>query len=189
MIADWSELISEVVARTGDGSVATRAEMLTGFAENDLNRRLRMGPMEAQTTLTTDVDGAVALPADFLQMRRLMIGTNNLTGCTYDELQNRYYGFSIVNGSLKTRFGDTDISLTYYAKLPGLVANGTNWLLDLAPELYLVAIQRQAYVAKLDVQNAQLADGAVAALINDLQQNDFAARMVGSAYTLEGPTP
>jgi hypothetical protein len=189
MIADWSELIAEVVTRTGDGSVATRAEMLTGFAENDLNRRLRMGPMETQTTLTTDADGTAYLPSDFLQMRRLMVGTNNLTGCTYDELQNRYYGYSTVNGTLKTRFGDTDLSLAYYAKLPGLVENCTNWLLEMAPELYLVAIQRQAYVAKLDVQNAQLAEGAVASLIQDLQHSDFAARMVGSAYTLEGPTP
>ncbi len=189
MIADWSELIAEVVTRTGDGSVATRAEMLTGFAESDLNRRLRMGQMETQATLTTDADGTATLPADFLQLRGVKSGIDKLTGCTFDELDSRYYGFTIIGGSLRTRFSTADLTLNYYAKLPGLVANGTNWLLELAPELYLVAIQRQAYVAKLDVEKAQLADGVVAALVNDLQQNDFAARFTGTAYTLEGPTP
>ena len=189
MIADWSELIAEVVTRTGDGSIATRAEMLTGFAENDLNRRLRVGQMEIEDVIFTDDLGAGQLPDDFLQMRRLMNGQNVLTGCTFSDLQSRPLGFSIIGNMVKTHVPNGELPVAYYAKLPPLATCGTNWLLQQAPELYLAALQRQAYVAKLDVEKAQLADGVVMALVNDLQQNDFAARYVGTAYTVEGPTP
>lgn len=110
---------------------------------------LRIREMIAVETLTP-VDGVCTLPADYLQYRRVVQLASirrELQQIAPSAADQRYsdraagpgQDFTIVGNSLQAfPTGNTDIELTYYQKIPQLVADGdTNWLLTMHPNLYL----------------------------------------------------
>jgi hypothetical protein len=109
-------------------------------------------PQMLEVVSLTPVNAVCTLPTDFLQYRDVVQEASirrpfrYITSSSADQLYADRSGgpatsFSIV-GNLLYMFplGSTDIELTYYQKIPQLVADGdTNWLLTAHPTLYLHA--------------------------------------------------
>lgn len=96
------------------------------LAEAAIRRRLVGYRREITDSWTTDADGIVALPSDFLGIRSVYYDTTP-------------YTYNISGSNLIVTDGEsTAFDVTYYAKLPALSdTNTTNWLIDEAPDAYL----------------------------------------------------
>jgi len=115
-INDWSD----------GGYDDAKLDEFIDLAEAAIRRRLVGYQREITTTLTTDADGEVALPSDFLGIRSVYYDTTP-------------YRWNISGSTLYITDGESrSFEVTYYAKLPELSdSNPTNWLLDEAPDAYL----------------------------------------------------
>jgi len=101
-------------------------------AEAQIRRRLIGYQREITAAFTVDADGMIALPVDFIAMRSVYLGTVP-------------YRYSISGSFLTVADGASQtFDVVYMGKLPPL--NGTtttNWLTDLAPDVYLLLCQAQ----------------------------------------------
>jgi hypothetical protein len=137
--------------------------------EATVNRRLRVRQMETVGTITMS-SGTGTLPTDYLAWKRL-----TWPGSTSMELDYVHPGYlkaayptspagtpqiwTIEGSSILTRPYDsnnTSLTFLYYAKVPDLATNSTNWLMTAHPDLYLFGslVEAQAYV--LDAEKAAL---------------------------------
>jgi len=161
-ISTYSELQTAVqnwLARS-DADIASRSVEFIALAEAQFNRDMKSRRMETQTTLTT-VGGTetVALPADFIEARALVIQTtptSTLTVVTPSQLASNWSDgstgipieYSIIGDNI--HFGPTPDSaygakLTYYQRIPSLTdAAPTNWLLTYHPDAYVYGALLQA---------------------------------------------
>lgn len=148
--SDLKTAVTTWAMRTGDDEFEASVPDFIALGEARLNRRLRLGAMEASNTITL-TDGEGALPADYLELRRFTRDTSpdkvleplSLAGATDLAFtsggQALYY--SIQGSSVSVYPSMTgDIPIDYYAKIPALSdASPTNWLLTSHPDLYLYA--------------------------------------------------
>ena len=190
MISDYAELIAEVVERTGDANVPLRAKMFTGLAEIDLSKRLKTSAQETLVTLTTDANGSVALPSDFEAMRTIVRGGCELPQAHLIDLKDKSLnGYAVQAGALVTSYPSADLDLTYYASIPSLTTNSTNWLLTASPEIYLYAVMRQVFMAAMDAEKALAAGQFLNVLVDEFQDRDGAIRFQNTPYVVRGDTP
>lgn len=179
-ISDVSELVVEAARISGRGDLPSYAKMLLGFLEDHLNTELRVRDMVATTSLTTDSSGEVALPSDYLETIILTYGTDErvLDRLTREIHGTGVAGYYIDGDNLVSSETGTAHALTYYQAIPGLWANGTNWLLTDKPEVYLRGL---VYEAHKDANNADEAVKAKLLLdmaIGELRQMDTSARRI-----------
>jgi len=162
---DLPELIAETVERTGDSGVPTRASIYLQFAEADLNRRLRIGANETVATLTTDASGNVNLPADYSELRSLFIAGMPVRNTALPSIEDKLTpGYTIQGHQLQT---------TYAAE----------------PEVYIYAMMRQVYLAKLDTEKAQACDVVLSNLIAEILRADRIKRFGKLPYRVAGVNP
>ena len=184
---DYPELIAEVTERSGDSGVAIRAKLYLTLAEAALNKALRVAENETDTDLTTDADGEATLPTDYQATRMLMSGTWELVAGDWRDIKRRLLNnivtpqtargaYAIRGDKLVTTFADTDLTLYYYAALQPLDETGTNWLIETDPEIYLYAMLRQVFMAKLDAEKAMAAGTVLDSLIAAKRRSDMVAR-------------
>ena len=187
MINDYAELIAEAAQRTGVTDVASRAKMYVGMAEKALSRQLRVADMEADVTLTTDSLGCVDLPDDYIAARAVFVNTAELPRQSFSQIRQEHASGYVIQGSvLQSSETETDHDLAYYAAIPSLEANDTNWLLEAEPELYLHAVMFQIYTGTNDLENAQVTAGYVGLLIEELMKSDRVARFAGMKIAVAG---
>lgn len=187
MINDYSDLITEAVHRTGATGVSNRAGMYVGMAEAALSKKLRVADAEAEATLTTDAEGRVALPDDYIAERGVFVGKSALPRKSFLHIrQDRTRGYAIQGSVLQSSERDTEHVLAYYAGIPSLEIHNTNWLLESEPELYLYAVIFQIYTAVNDLDKAQAANGYLNILIDDLLKSDRVARFAGTRISAPG---
>ena len=185
MINDYPELIAEVSARSGVSDVASRARMHVGMAEKMLSRRLRLSGMETAVTLTTDVEGSANLPDDFQEMRTVCTNKRELIRQAVGAvLYGRATGYFVHGKTLKSSYRSTPHDCLYYAAIPGLEKNNTNWLLAYEPEIYLQAVMLQVYVSQFDVDKVQATSSYLDGLIETAQQADHMKRHSGTRINL-----
>jgi len=172
------------------------------LAESQINRDIRHWKMETRAEATVDAgDDYIQIPADWLETIRIGLtegdtfpldlisraaladkrsGANNMAA------RPRYYTHADSQFRLyPTPDAEYDIELLYYAKVPDLATNTTNWLLEYAPDVYLYGsllhsapyLQEDARVAVW----AQMYSAAVARL-NEASEK---ARYSGSGLTLK----
>ena len=190
MINDYPELIAEVSARSGATDVVNRAKMLVGMAEKMLSKRLRLSGMETAVELTTDANGSVNLPDDYQEMRDIRVNDCLLDRKPLAVILDGYQrGYAVQGGALISSYKSTAHDLVYYASMPSLEANSTNWLLDDEPELYLQAVLFQVYTANNEIDKAQATVGYLAALIEEAHQADHMNRHAGTKINLGNLTP
>jgi hypothetical protein len=151
-IADYNDLLVQVSEYTGRDDFTQMFPRAVSFAENKLNRRLRVASMETIVELITDSEGSVALPDDYLEMRELINSDKRILKMAAPEALDDYYGTASATPSRYTIINSTlfvipatsaSFTATYYAKLTPLTVTApytTNWLLDEAPQLYLYAV-------------------------------------------------
>jgi hypothetical protein len=161
MITDYASLqsaVTEYLARDQDATLIARIPTFIQLAEAKFNRELFVRQMEnrSQTTIDTTSTGPefISLPSDFQSMRRIRL--SSVTGKPHLDFKSGTqldeYRFSRGNTTGQplffTIFGaeieiaptpdqNYTIEMVYRKNIPALASNSTNWLLTLAPDLYL----------------------------------------------------
>lgn len=216
-ISTYTELVSAIkewLGRPGDTSLlGDRIPDFITFAEAKLNRGLFVPQMEKRSTTAIDTSSTdpefVSLPTDFQTMRRVRL--NSVSGRPrlefLSQTQMDDYRTSIENTSGQPRYfspigsdielaptpnEDYTLEMVYRANLPGLTSsNPTNWLLSLAPDLYLYgALLEASPYLQFDERIAVWGSAMQSALqtLNALgERQSFDAGP--STIRLPGPTP
>lgn len=150
---------------------ATRAysdEQLNEFvelAEANIRRRLVGYQREETVPLAADADGVIALPSDFLGMRSVYYG-------------DRPYQYNISGSDFTVRDGaGYTFDVTYFTRLPALASdNPTNWLIDVAPDVYLWMVKAQAREFNEEWELATGLEGKALQAISDLNLQSTVAQ-------------
>lgn len=186
---DYPELIAEVTHRTGDASVAVRADLYAELAEADLNMRLRTAGNESTATIMTDAAGVAALPVDFSHMRALLAFGREQSGADLSNVLAGYgCGYAVSGGDLITTWPLTSLTLRYYARLPP-VSSGPNWLLAAHPGVYIAAIMQQVYLAALDAEKAAAAGQVLSAQLARIRHDDAIRRFEATPFVVGEAAP
>lgn len=162
MITDFATLqtaVTEYLARDQDTTLIARIPTFIQLTESKLNRDLFVRQMEQRSTALTDSTTSepefISLPADFQSMRRVRLSSLSrkphlefMSGIQLDEYRThsgnvaghpRY--FTIFGDELElapTPDADYTIEMVYRQNIPALSeTNPSNWLLQLAPDIYL----------------------------------------------------
>lgn len=176
-IVDYASLqsaVTEYLARDQDATLISRIPTFIQLAEAKFNRQLFVRQMEQRATAVANLASSepefISLPADFQSMRRVRISSVGAKPClsfkSGTQLDEYRFGISNVAGQPRyfTVFGDEielaptpdaayTVEMVYRRKIPPLAANDQNWLLMLAPDLYLYgALLESAPYIKEDVR-------------------------------------
>jgi len=150
--------IVDYLKRDHDTQLTAAIPGFVQLTEAKLNRTLFMRQMEQRSTTITDTTDDepefISLPDDFQSMRRIRLSSVTgkpclefRSGTQMDEFrfsssnvtgQPRY--FTIIGDEIElgpTPDGSYTIEMSYRKNIPALASNSTNWLLDLAPDIYL----------------------------------------------------
>lgn len=179
MIATYTDLLTAVIdylARDQDTDLIARVPTFVQLSEAKFNRDLFTRQMESRATALIDVTTSepeyIALPADFQSMRRVRIssvqGKPRLDFKSGTQMDEYRYGTQDVTGQPRyfTIFGtelelaptpdaNYTVEMIYRQNIPPLAsaASGTNWLLTLAPDIYLYgALLESAPFIKADAR-------------------------------------
>lgn len=161
MITDYTSLLAamtEWLARDQDTTLIARQPTFVQFFEAQINRSLFVRQMESRATTLVDTSSTepemISLPSDFQSMRRVRLSSvtgkphlNFRSGTQLDEYRtsigntaNQPAYFTIFGSEMElapTPDSNYTIEMVYRANVPALASNSTNWLLTLAPDLYL----------------------------------------------------
>lgn len=174
-IDSYNSLITaatEWLARDQDTTLILRLPDLITLTEAKLNRELFVRQMESRSTTTIDISTDepefVSLPSDFQSMRRIRLSSVTGKPCLefksgrqMDEYRAGVANvsgqpgyFSIMGSEIElapTPDANYTIEMVYRANIQPLnVDNGSNWLLQQAPDLYLygVLLEASPYIQK-----------------------------------------
>lgn len=181
------------LSRTNDTNLIALFPDFITFAEAKLNRVLRTRNMEASSTIAPS-SGVVALPTDFLELRRIYIDTDEKVELEYlppeqfyiryplGESSSRYYTIEGANILLADNVTTTNVKVLYYQKLPALsVSNTSNWLLASHPDIYLSATLSEAYDVIQNEQMSQKWWNKATMIVEQLMDSDKRGKYSGSA--------
>ncbi len=160
-IVDYASLqtaVTEYLARDQDTTLIARIPTFIQLAEAKFNRQLFVRQMEQRATALVDTTSSepefISLPADFQSMRRVRLSSVTgkpclefMSGTQIDEYR---FGIPTSQRSRATsrcsatrsswRRRRTPLTPSRWCTaqtIPSLASNATNWLLTLAPDLYL----------------------------------------------------
>ena len=193
---DLQDRIADQLARSD--LTAQIPDFITLF-EAAAARKLRIRPMETQTSLTT-TNGEVALPSGYLGWRKVVwAGSRNIV-LTYE--QPAYLAanwptapsgvpeqFTIIGNMLKVLpFDDTsNITFDYYAKNAAL-SSALNDLYNNHPDVYFFGSLVEAYTFVKDYDQAQIWKARRDEVFDEISKLNF--RENGSMQMrVMGPTP
>lgn len=160
-IVDYASLqsaVTEYLARDQDATLISRIPTFIQLAEAKFNRQLFVRQMEQRATAMVNLGSSepefISLPVDFQSMRRVRLSSVAGKPCVSfksgTQLDEYRFGISDVAGQPRyfTVFGDEielaptpdtahTVEMVYRRNIPPLATNDSNWLLTLAPDLYL----------------------------------------------------
>jgi hypothetical protein len=157
-LSNYTELQASIASYLARDDLTNVIPDFVRLAEAKFNRILMHPRMETRATLTVDTGDAspefLDLPSDFQTMRsarlsgvtgkpRLQFRTQTQMDdfrYSYDNVTDQPVYFSIVGTQIElapTPNEDYDVEIVYRANIPALASNSTNWLLTLAPDIYL----------------------------------------------------
>lgn len=157
-ISNYTELLSAVAGWLARDDLTSRIPDFVTLAEAKFNRVLMHPKMEARSTLTVNTllssPEFLDLPTDLQTMRSARLsgvaGKPRLSFMTQTQMDDYRYSrdnvtgqpiyFSITGTQMElapTPNDDYDVEIVYRGNIPALATNSTNWLLTLAPDLYL----------------------------------------------------
>jgi hypothetical protein len=158
----YAQLLTDVPAWINRTDLAAYVPTFVGLFEARVNRRLRVRQMEAAFTGTIDASNQITLPSDWAAFKTLWADGYEHSPFKPQSLefvvaQNRTSGAPTVyaiDGSNVRFDGAGDVVGVYFQKVPGLVANGSNWLCTAVYDAYLFGVLSEAHVFMLDEQRA-----------------------------------
>lgn len=156
-ITSYATLQTELSNYTHRTDLSAEYDTWIGLVESELNLELRTRQQIIATTLSATTN-TVALPADFLQMRNLELATSPIEPLRFvtseqRDLYDRQAStgkprlYDIVGSNLilsPTPDQTYTLNIEYYAKIPALPTNATNWLITNFPHVYLYGCLAQA---------------------------------------------
>lgn len=197
-ISDYFSLLIDAGEYAGRNDIANVFPRFVGLAEAKLNRILRVGHMETSGTVVL-TDGNGDLPEDFLEARLITTSDGRgLNAWSMGELNRRYAsyggvpaGYAVVGNVIRVRPTTSgSLTLDYYAKIPPLTAaNPTNWLLELAPDVYLYALCEEIAIWERDANKVAASKSLKDTAILGLELMDERSRWGNAQVVVSGPTP
>lgn len=195
-IASYSDLSTAIDDYTERSYSQARKDIFIGNAEAKFNRRITSTyRANGDTTLTTDANGEVTLPSGFVGFRALKRDANGvspLVGVSYAALldMNPYAEsgepvFYAVNGTtLKVApVYQGDFLATYATTLTPLSGtNASNWLLLLAPDVYLMACLAEEKMFTNDYQMADGLYGRALSMLDEVVAQDQVGQFYDSTF-------
>lgn len=151
----YTDLVSDLEAYLNRTDYTTHIPRFIQLTEARLNRLLEDPEMEVTSTATTSGQ-YLAPPDDLGEIKSIRVGNYRLAQSTAADFSGfpsisgipQYYGLfggQIAFGPIPSN-GST-VTIVYVRRIPGLTAgNPTNWLLTLAPDIYLYGCLLQAHV-------------------------------------------
>lgn len=161
-IATYSDLTTAAANWLARGDLTARIPEFVALAEAKFQRSLFVRQMEQRSTATVDTTSSepefISLPSDFQTMRRIRLssvtgkpGLGYMSGTQIDEFRTnggnttgQPLHFSIIGDEIElapTPDDDYTIEMVYRKTVPALSdASPTNWLLSIAPDVYLYSV-------------------------------------------------
>jgi hypothetical protein len=211
-LSNYTELLAAIASYLARDDLTATIPDFVKLAEAKFNRTLFHPRMETRTTLTVDTLLAdpefLDLPSDFQTMRSVRLsgvaGKPRLNFLTQTQIEDYRYSidnvsdqpvyFSIVGDQMElapTPNEDFDVEILYRANIPALASSSTNWLLTLAPDLYLYGSLLEAMPYNQNDARIALWGSAVATVLDQL--NALAERQSfdsgPTTISLPGVTP
>jgi hypothetical protein len=188
-ISTYTELQTAVANWLARDDLTARIPEFITLAEAKFNRVLLHPRMETRATLTVDTNLAspefLDLPTDFQTMRSARLsgvtGKPRLNFMTQTQMDDYRYSidnvsdqpcyFSITGDEMElapTPNENYTVQIVYRANIPALASNSTNWLLTLAPDLYLYGALLEASPYIQNDERLSVWGGALATVIDQL---------------------
>lgn len=157
-ISTYTELLAAGANWLARDDLTSRLPEFVTLSEAKLNRTLFVPQMETRSTTTCDTSDDepefISLPTDFQTMRRVRLssvtGKPRLNFMTQTQLDDYRYStdnvtdqpvyFTITGSEMElapTPNQNYTLEMVYRKNIPSLASNATNWLLTLAPDIYL----------------------------------------------------
>lgn len=205
--------VTEWLARDQDATLIARIPDFITLCEAKLNRTLFVPQMEQRSTAmvntASDEPEFISLPSDFQTMRRVRLssvtGKPRLSFMSQTQLDDYRYSidnvtdqpvyFTVTGTEMElapTPNEDYTIEMVYRANIPALTSsNTTNWLLTLAPDLYLYGVLLEAMPAIKDDGRVALWANGFSTVLNDLNNLGFRQSFDSgpTSISLPGVTP
>jgi hypothetical protein len=189
-LTNYGELVSAVSSwMRGRSDIATVIPDFIALFEACANRTLRVRQMETAGTITMS-SGVGTVPTDYLAWKRCTWPGDTLMQLEYvhPDWRKAAYPtqpsgipkvFTIEGSSLITSpydSDDTSLNFLYYAKVPGLQANTTNWLMTAYPDVYLFGTLVEANAWDLNAEHAALWKARRDELFEEIMRLDMHTR-------------
>jgi hypothetical protein len=211
-LSNYTELQAAVASYLARDDLTSVIPDFVKLAEAKFNRVLLHPRMEERTTLTVDTNLTspefLDLPTDFQTMRSARLsgvaGKPRLEFMTQTQMDDYRYGrdnvagqpcyFSIVGDQMElaaTPGEDYDVEIVYRGNIPDLATNSTNWLLTLAPDLYLYGTLLEASPYIQNDERLAVWGSALVTVIDQLNLHGERQSFNSGPTTvfLPGPTP
>ena len=211
-LSNYTELQATVESYLARADLTAVIPDFVVLAEAKINRVLLHPRMETRTTLTVNTLLAspefLDLPTDFQTMRSVRLsgvtGKPRLSFMTQTQIEDYRFGidnvsdqpcyFSIVGNQIElapTPNEDFDVEIVYRANIPALASNSTNWLLTLAPDIYLYATLLESAPYNKDDGRISVWGSAMATVLDQLNIHGERQSFDSGPTTvsLPGPTP
>lgn len=204
-LANYNDLLASVASWMNRTDLTAVIPDFVTMVESKIARDLRVRMQLVTSTLTTStVSRNVALPADWLEFENVSIAgvtaSDPETPCQYVNIEHmdakypqggpstRPFVYSIEGQNIL--FGPQPDSaytanIMYYARIPGLAANSTNWLMTNYPNVYLYGCLREGALFTKDKAGASQWDGLYKQEISNVQSVDDRATHSGTVLRVK----
>jgi hypothetical protein len=144
-MSNYTQLLADLPDWSARTDIASKVPTMVGLFETRVNRVLRHRLMETSFSGTI-ASNVVALPAGWLEFKRIWPDAepkSTIHPQTLELVRERIEGVPTLYATDGTnvRFnGAGAVTGVYFQAIPGLVANGTNWLCTVAYDAYLFGV-------------------------------------------------
>ena len=194
----YSNLKTSVVSWSKRSDSASFIDDFIAMTESEVWKRLRIRDMEA-TALATASSKDIALPAGFIEMRRLRalsggeyysvqyVAPNTLSNQNDSGIPSSY---TITNQVNFDRATDHQFEMQYYRELTGLSSgNASNSVLSRLPNVYLYGCLWALWQWAMDEQKSEFYYGKFIREIDSANKADTSGRYSNPRMRTAGSTP
>jgi hypothetical protein len=201
-LSSYTDLIASVANWAHRSDLGALMPDIVAMAEARISRDLRLRNQITSTTLIATAGArSVPIPADWLEFENLSIITSGgsqrqLTYVPVEHMDSKYDSAYVGLPAIYTLEGDSlllaptpdsaySIDAIYYARLPSIITNGTNWLLTSHPNIYLFACLAEVFLYTQNPDQIQLFSQRYSEGLQQLQVQDDRASHSGSTLRVK----
>ena len=197
-ITNYTDLQTTIAGTLNRDDLSSAAQTFISLCEAQINRDIRHWRMEVRTSGQQSAgDEYMQVPADWVETLRFNVVGNGtspikmIDSTTMADLRYRYndqYGtpnsYTLEAGQFHlypTPVADVDLELLYYAQVPDLASNATNWLLSTAPDIYLYGSLLHSAPYLQDDNRVAVWAQLYSAAVTRLNESSVSAKYSGSS--------